>query len=529
MRTTFCHVKIITPELPGRPSETLEWSGPDGVDTLPGLSDVDVTTSIDSIVNHFALHFAPVRFGRADSIAERVPAYSLVFIDGGVHGDEADPTLMVGLTDPAIEAEQWTPQGPQRHITIGGRGIECVLADARVFWAPYLETHKLSAGEYDARIADEFLEEITGQLIWAKKIVGEDMDPRQAVLAILFYYLTKHSSAVMNILLPGDLKIRHLLMPSGYTPQQIDANLERFPPKPGVRYDMPADWTFIGDALGLTKLTLPTATMHPQPGPVLNMLMSVVDHEFHDFFVRYERDHDGKGAPRARLVHRIKPFLRVASVGSAVRAVLAGVERSMSRRPQMSQFYAAEPSLETVEITSGDVMASQLAHGMRDIRNVFSVQPAQGAFFENDEFKSLVPPRFAGKRSDYAYFGRYGIRPLEHVTPHFVVGRDGATDEKLILHAADTMADTLKRWYDPHPVMIEGTIQVLGRSAYRAGQRLVWHGRDENGDLDGRPTREFYVTHVQHRYGAATGAFISTLMVTRGWTIAEPATPMGVS
>ena len=195
----------------------------------------------------------------------------------------------------------------------------------------------------------------------------------------------------------------------------------------------------------------------------------------------------------------------------------------------MSQFYAAEPSLETVEITSGDVMASQLAHGMRDIRNVFSVQPAQGAFFENDEFKSLVPPRFAGKRSDYAYFGRYGIRPLEHVTPHFVVGRDGATDEKLILHAADTMADTLKRWYDPHPVMIEGTIQVLGRSAYRAGQRLVWHGRDENGDLDGRPTREFYVTHVQHRYGAATGAFISTLMVTRGWTIAEPATPMGVS
>ena len=518
MRTTHCHVKIVTPALPGQPSRTFEWSGPEGQNTLHGLTSVEVADSVDGLVNRFSLQLAPEHFGREDSLAELVPAYSLVSIDMGAYGrgDDGDTTAMIGLTSPAVENEQWTPQGPQRGIAIAGRGIESVLADANVWWAPYLETHALDESEIDRFLTAPFLEQLTGQLIWNKKIVGEDTDPRQAILSTLFYYLLNHASATLNLLLPDEQRIRDLLLPDGYTPETLDAQLARFPPRPGIDYEMPARWTFIGDALGVTKLLLQSATLHPQPGPVLNMLLSMIDREFHEFFVRYERD-GGTGTRRARIMHRIKPF-----AGPGLAETLEVIDRTvLGRRPRRSRFNLREPSLETVEITSADVLGSQLAHGMADVRNVFFVSPGQSAMFQNDEFKANLAPKFAGHRGDYSYIGRYGIRPMEHVTPHMVIGKAGSTDEGAIIEAADKLSELLRVWYDPQPVMLEGQIRVLGRNAYRAGQRLVWRGEDETGHPDGRPTREFYVRATQKQYDCGTGAFAATLMVNRGWTIAD--------
>lgn len=513
-RTTYCHVRIVTPVLPGQPSRVFEWGGPEGANTLPGLIGVEVAESVDGLVNHFALTLAPAAFGTPDSIAALVPQYSLVEIHMAAT-DDTDDTAIVGLTDAAHEAEQWSAAGPHRSITIPGRGIECVLADANVWWAPYLETHALDQTEIDRTLTEPFLEQLTGQLAWSRKIIGEDTDPRSAVLCVLLYYLLNHASAVVNLLLPDEQRIRDLLLPDGYTPDTLDAQLARFPPQPGTRYDIPRTWTFIGDSLGITKLLLPTATLHPQPGPVLNALVSLIDREFHEFFVRYERD-AGVGRSRARMIHRIKPF-----AGPGLAETLEIVDRStLGRRPLRSRFNLDEPSLETVEITSADVLASNLAHGMRDVRNVYLVSPGQSAFFENGAFKAMVAPKYAGRRGDWSYIGRFSVRPLEHVTPHFVVGRR-TTDTPAIIEASEQLADLLRVWYDPHPVMLEGTIQVVGRNAFRSGQRLIWRGLADDMTPDGRPTREFYVRAVQKRYDCERGAFTAALQVERGWTIAD--------
>lgn len=514
MRTTFCRVKIITPELPWQPSETFEWSGPAGSQTLSDLMRVETASTVDGPVNGFTLHLSPHHFGQVESLAQRIPAYSLVFIDMGVAGEDEDPTVMIGLTEPAVESERWTPQGPQRSMAIRGRGIEAVLVDANVWWAPYLETHALAASDLDRTISDSFLEQLTGQLVWAKQIIGEDIDPRQAVLSILFYYLLNHGSSFMNLLLPGDNKIRDLLLPAEYTPADLTAALAKFPPKPGTKYKVPRSWTYIGDSLGLTKLLLQTGSIHPQPGPILNMLYQVMDRAFHELFVTYERDGgNGKGQPRARIVHRIKPFA-LPGFSEALDVIDWTV---LGRRPTASRF--ALNDVETVEMTADDLMGSTLAHGMRDVKNVFFVSPGQGAFFDEGGFKALLAPEFCGRRSQPGYIGRYGIRPFEHTSPHMVIGVPGGDQQAAVIKAAEEMSRTLRVWYEPQPIMLEGTIQVRGRARYRAGRRLVWHGRTEDGQQDGRPTREFYIRGVQHSYDFASGAFLSTLQVNRGWQI----------
>ena len=499
-RGTFCHVVIVTPSIQGHTGEVFELNVGDAPQA--GLLSVDVSLSLDP-PNTFTMVFAQTQFESAPW-SEKIPQYSLVFIEMGSEGhlDGSDPTVMVGITGAPVESEHWGEGGPQRTITIGGRGIEAVLWDAAVWFAPFLEDHpELDAGALKW-ISGPFREQLTGRMIWAQRIYAKNIDPRQAIIQILIYYLSNHTGGFINLQLPANYLIREMLVPGDYTP----AELAGLPLDADHLPRIPRDWTFIGSLLDLpAPLLLPTASLHPQPGAVINLIYRVMDRQTHEFFVQYE------AGRRARMIHRAKPFARGTGLTDAPRL-----------EEGQTGFADDAPHLESVHVTSFDVVSRSLRYGIDPIYNVFFVTPGQGAILANASFKAHVGPAVAFRETDRAFIGRWGVRPLEYVSPYLVVSQEGTVDNRFLQRMSTAMNRMLYAWYEPHPNMRGGTLGMVGRAEFRPGKRLVWHGREyEGGPPDGRQTLEFYITGVRHRYDYARGAFRSDVQVTRGWPVRE--------
>lgn len=507
-RSTFCHVRIVTPDLPRSPSRVYEWSGTGG--ELGGLLSMQVQTSVQSFVNRFSMSFAPDGIGTPASWARRIPSYSLVFVEmGSSDRDGDDPTVMVGLTEPGVETEAWHGGRPQRSVTIPGRGIETVLEDARIYYSPFLEVHRARLSETLNRETNARLwEMLTGQLVWARQIWAKNIDPREALLRILIYWLANHENAVVNLRLPAPHIIRDLLLPGEWTAERMtravaNVKIDRgdgssggekwdFARFPGLARP-PSWWSLVDETL-----RLPTAAMSPTGGSVLDLMRQVVDEQFHELFVRYDRG-------RARIIHRTRPFGQ-------------DVEQA---KPGQTLFASDVPTLSTIQITSADVLASKGQWGMGPIHNLFHVTPGQGSVLDHEVYKAFSEPVFSGDEQDHAYIGRFGLRPLEHASPYFVIGQGEVLDNEVLGRMSTKLANVLRAWYDPHPAMWQGSLSVLGRAEHRAGQRLVWRGVDAQGQPDGRLLRETYVDEAVQHYDFRSGAFVSHLQVSRGWEVAE--------
>lgn len=499
-RTTFCNVTVVTPTVGGGLGAVYDLTNSA---LAEGLTQVDVSTSVEmGAPNTFTLHFVQGDGHEVDSWARRIPQYSLVFIEmgSGGHKDGDDPTVMVGLTGRPQESETWSGGPPQRSVVISGRGLESLLWDAKVWFAPFLEDHPDNDARALRYVSGPFREQLTGRMIWAQKIWGKNIDPRAAIIQILLYYLGSQETGFVNLLLPQNFLIRELLVPGDYSPSDIDDQ----PISANYVPRIPGDWTFIGDQLDLpAPMLLPTASLHPQPGPIINLIHRVMDRALHEFYALYEEG-------RVRLVHRTKPFAR----GTG--------ERDAPGLYQGESAFAGDaPHLKTVHVDSVDVISRSGHVGVEPIHNIFFVTPGQGAILANASFKAHVAPTMAVREGDRSFIGRFGVRPLEYVSPYLVVSRDGDVDNKFLQRNSEALNRLLFHWHDPHPEMWEGRLSLIGRAEFRPGRRLVWHGRDEHGTPDGRPTMEYYVKGVQHRYDFRNGAFRSELMVTRGWPILE--------
>lgn len=507
-RDTFCRVRITTPDtLLYGPSRVFEF----GTDAGGPLKAVNVNLTLDS-VNSFELHFAPVGI-EDQSWPARIPQYSVVEIEMGASGGGgADPLVMVGITSPGVDGEVWTGASPQRTSTISGRGVEGVLQDARVWLAPFLELHKDRIADELRRTARGFFDNVlgSGQLVFDSKVVTGGMDPREAILAVWAYYMVNHPSAVISLSLPQPYRIRDLLVPGEWSSADVDAMLASYTPGERITTPTPRWWTTIGDVIG-KDLTLPTAALRPTPGPVLQLMHQFLDVEFHELFVVYDSMEQGRpgGVGKARLIHRTKPF-------APIDARVSGA----------TLFNLDEPSLRTVEITEGDIMSiGSLTHGITPVYNVFFCQPGDSALLNDQGIRASYPPAYA-KDTDPAFVGRFGVRPLEHRTPFFATDRNPDPEgQGALIEALQSMQDVLYAWHAPAPDMKAATLAVAGRSEHRAGNRVIWKPVDAHGHNVGRPTREWYCTAVRKSYDFASGAFLDTLQLTRGWTVANTGLP----
>lgn len=503
VRQTWCKVKIVTPQLVDQDSRTYELDPKSPrTSALHGLTSVSVEQTMTG-ANTFQLTFAPERIEEGESWAALIPQYSLVFIEmGSSDEDGADPLVMIGLTSPGVESEHWQGSAPQRQVVIPGLGIERVLDEAGIYRAPWLELHSIEP-ELDRKVEDANNELLTHQPMWALQLWQGAIDPREALLRILFYFLVDHKHAFVNLLLPFPYRVRDLLVPGDYSDADVEAVrlLVDLPLVGQMVARIPSNWRMVD-----RRLKLFTHGMPPQ-STVAGYLHACLDLVFHEWFVRYQ---NGK----ARIHHRPKPFASRADADAAVRM-------------GETLFADGVPDLATVTINSGDVMQSQIVVGSQPIYNLFMAMPADGSTLEGGRtWREAVRPEFCGRRSDHAYHGRYGLRPLEHTSPYINYDH-GMQDVAVATEISRELNQVLKSWYDPQPLLRQGSLICLGRAAFRVGSRLVWDGADINGRSDGRWMREFYVEAVKHTYDFATGAFVSALTVTRGWQLGGEVGPDG--
>lgn len=524
-RITWCNVKIITPDLPHLPTTTYEWDSLEGVGSLASLINVSVQHGMQG-PNGFTLAFAPEQIDD-HPWSDRIPQYSLVFIEMGSDANDGDdPTVMVGLTGPAAVSEDFA--SVSRQVTIQGRGIECVMADAGVWLAPWLDVHD-AGGNLLERVAGNFQIEagITGRPMWIRNIYNKflvdnpgvlgdagtndpitEVNPLEALVVLIRYYLDNEPTSVVNLVLPPPYIIRRLLTFG-------DLGEEAF--EPG-KLLVPDSWSLVHP-----KLRMPQTAITPREGPVMGMVEQLIDRMFHDFFVRYERN-------KARMQHRVKPFQRplpnadrTARFQDAVRAadeILARVgvksPTGKSKSVGRTQFASDQATVKTLEVTKADLLGVQTRKGMTPIYNAFYVLAGALATVskDKDEFLANIPPVFSGEPSDLSYVGRFGIRGMKHESPYMMFERGSNTDIAFYQGLVTELAQTLQAWFDPHPEMLAGTVQVVGRAEYRCGHRLLLV--DEDGQ---RPTYEYHITSVSHAYSFADGGFVTSLGVERGWRL----------
>jgi len=532
-RITWCNVKIITPDLPHLPTATYEWDSLEGVGSLGILTNVSVQHGMQG-VNSFTLSFAPEGIDN-NLWTDRIPQYSLVFIDmGSDAADGDDPTVMVGLTGPPSVSEDFG--SVSRQVSIPGRGVECVMADAGVWLAPWLDIHD-AGGSLLERVAGDFQVEagINGRPMWIRNIFNKflvdnpgalgdaatndpvtEVNPLEALVVLVRYYLDNEPTSVVNLVLPPPYIIRRLLTFG-------ELGEEAF--EPGNLL-VPDTWSLVHP-----KLRMPQTAITPREGPVMGMIEQVIDRMFHDFFIRYE---DGK----ARMQHRVKPFnrpipkaqqaLEAKGVLGAADKILArawdetvsrtGAKTPTKKNPAIgrTRFAGDQATVKTLEVTKADLLGTQLRKGMTPIYNAFYVLAGQIATVskDKDSFLANIPPVFSGQPSDFSYVGRFGIRGMKHESPYMMFERGSETDIAFYQDLVTELAQTLQAWFDPHPEMLAGTIQVVGRAEYRCGHRLLLV--DDDGE---RPTYEYHVTSVSHSYSFADGSFVTSLGVERGWRV----------
>lgn len=516
-RITWCNVKIITPDLPHLPSAVYEWDSLEGVGDLAALTNVAVQHGMQG-PNSFTLSFAPEGIDYSQW-SDRIPQYSLVFIYMGSDANDGDdPAVMVGLTGTPAISEDFN--SVSRQVTIQGRGIECVMADAGVWLAPWLDIHD-AGGNLLERVGGDFsVEAFNGRPMWIRNIFNKflrqdpgadegtndpitEVDPLEALIVLIRYYLDNEPTSVVNLVLPQPYIIRRLLTFG-------ELGEEAF--EPG-KLLVPDSWSLVHP-----KLRMPQTAITPREGPVMGMVEQVIDRMFHDFFVRYE---DGK----ARMYHRVKPFFRPVpnSIRDAKTIVAAdeawargGIRPPANKALGRTQFASDQATVQTLEVTKADLLGLQVRKGMTPIYNAFYVLAGAIATVskDKDSFLANIPPVFSGKPSDFSYVGRFGIRGMKHESPYLMFERGTETNISFYQELVNELAQTLQAWFDPHPEMLAGTIQVVGRAEYRCGHRLLLV--DEDGQ---RGTHEYHITSVSHAYSFADGSFVTSLGVERGWRL----------
>lgn len=528
-RTTFCRVTIITPDLSwaGRPSRTLQWTGKPG-DDLDSLMSVSVSTSLRLGGNGFTMQFAPRYFER-ESIADLVPTNSLVFINMGSSAHDEDPTVLVGLTSEPSEMEAFTAAGPQRVITIPGRGLDSVLAEAGIYRNAALATKGPAFIETLAKDLSRVTQPAQDSAVSGGKIASwmglmwsAGIDPREAIARVLYYFVADEASTIIDMGLPGMRTLGDLITAGGQTPR--DPAVAAWAAKFGAAVEaakksgknqaatmaeavkfacpIPPKWTLL-----LPGLRLPVSNINPAAGSVLDIMQGAADPLFHELYAVHQQG-------RVDVMFGAKPF--------ADPDTFAGGSQF-----NVDALFAGEP--ETIEITTGDLVGQVSMRRGMPVSNLWHVLPGAGAANNADAIRNQVMPAVSG-RENYSDFNRFGLRPKETTIPympgdHFGNTADVAKPAQMqvepLYDLVKKLNRTLKAWEDPHPFMWQGSLTMNGRAAVKPGRRLLWRGQDISGRPDGRPLREFYIEAASHSYTFANGAFNTTAQVSRGWELGD--------
>ena len=523
MRSTWCEVIIETPDLEvagGPPPQRFMWS--QGGD-LDGLKSISVTTTVDKLGSRFQLKFAP-EFIQGLSWARQIPAYSLTRIRMGSTGEDGDDaTVLTGLTWFGSETATWGEQ-PKRTVILPGVGIEAAMADHGVWHAPYFDQRPEEVvGILENVISGPLRERLSGRVAWSKALWAEDDDPRDAILRVLAYYLVDSDTTVVDLRLPNGSQVQDLLFPIGMVPADL-ADWE--PPqydkdtgekiRDGKPINHPDEWTLVDD-----RLRIIAAAFTPAAGTISQLVGSLLDPMFHEFFV----SHIGG---QARIIHRVRPYLHQAGPSPAPHGFRPSTSPNLPSTPHVTptsfvpksdtrpvlpangtRFNLEEPTLISVYITDNDVKAHGLTFGTT-IRNAFYSEPAQGSLGPqlNVNIRAQLAPAFAGRNTDASFIGRFGIRPIEHRCPYLAIGAGEEINEAVAI--GWRLSRILRDWYEPEPLMAHGSISLVGRAEFRPGSRMVWNSREYG-------LWEFYIHAVTQTYSFQGGSWTTRVSVRRGW------------
>lgn len=397
--STFCSVRILAPD-------ARQWlfstNGAPGDRSSQGtvvqsgdLMRVSVHKDLSQACGTFTLDLAPLLGPDGRYWDQRIPQRSLVFIfmdRPGPEGASPDPTVMVGFVDVTVMQESFLEAAPHRTVQVSGREISCLLLDAKRIFHPLL-------------VKNESYGTMTVQTVFGTK----DLATTGPVQPILNGEPIALLTAMLNLFLlqggPTPVQAQGPVQP-GAVPPTVAGPVQ----KPLISLDIPhmplsqvldpnyAAWNTFLPGVRITNAQLPQGA-----GSLWNDLHLVIDRLFQEFFSRVE---DGV----CKLFFRGKPFLHQ-HISSGTRFKSA----------------TKEPTLQTLTLDPADILSHTRTRDTSSVYNYFEVLPRGFTdLTAAPNLRDMIAPAIITDPRHPSFPGRYGLRPLQHVTPYlspFVQGK----------------------------------------------------------------------------------------------------------
>lgn len=483
------------------------------------LRSITVTNSIDQPYGTFQIEFSPesVRLPSMNPtpLAELIQPYSLVSIALHRSGRGAACTpkpvpIMLGVVDEPTMGEDWQDQEPRRTSSIQGRSLTGVLTDHRWWFHHFLAY--AGALKLPPDLREFFAERPTDVLL------RDEASLRTlgffAIDEKLFDLSNRDPVSLM------DTAWRFFVEGTADRGPFIKNRWDGRPISDYLRFDVDAArQSYFDPAARLISQFLPTEM---PDASCWDLLKYFSEEHFTELFS--DTYGDSLEAAHIRVVSRKPPFAgHIVYPGGQARVNFSvGTKQPRYGQSLFDSTYGAwDRDAETVYVDGSDVLGiPQLERGIDEgCFSLYSVLPAAfknaGAGVGDQSWQQEIPPIVDEVLDSPSFIERIGIRPME-VQVYSIAVLDAATNEipvADIRHQCLAYALLLREWHFRRPELWRGTYQLKGRTALRAGKRLV--DRREDGTV-----WEFYIRSVVHRITFDEQPFYSTtVQVERGWQL----------
>jgi soluble lytic murein transglycosylase-like protein len=369
---TECTVTLLTPN--GR---RLTFASAQAADRA--LLAVETRKSLGEAVGSFSLHFVATTAKDGRRWHERIPKRTLVRIEMRRRGHptlpDVTPTVMLGFTDDHAAEDSWGEAAPRRLVHVHGRELSALLLDATLWYHPGLAGNP-AIGTLTTDSQGQGLQQMA--LFHHPDLARGGEDPKATLSRILDYFLYVGGSTLPTASLEGGQKLPVIQpeLPEGLTLSQVLQKNE-------------ATWNTF------EPVTVPMAQFPIEVSSVWNYLHLYIDRNFQEFFSRVE---DGV----CKLFFRGKPFLHTpVTQGTRFKAI------------------GEEPTLRTLTLEDGDLIAQSTQAQTHNVYNVFMVNPLNlSHLFKSPNLRYNILPSIITDPQHPSFVGRYGLRVMDVESPY---------------------------------------------------------------------------------------------------------------
>ncbi len=481
------------------------------------LISLVTSKQLDQPAGRFTLNFVPREVEEGRTWADLIPAYSLVEIWLQRWPENPQPVLvMLGLSGPTIESEDYSNAEPERTIQVTGWELSVIFADQRILYLPVPPEEQ----------AYEVLPDPLARPL-SSSVVTTSVTPRATSPA----QRGQPATATPEVSLFGMLAIDPELAQEGATPvdaigrfvQMVTTGVATDYNKHGLpllNFEFPdatlKDLLFFDAKRARRDLfdpqaQLPASAQLPIDRAALWSLMTAWCDPYYQEMFPLTRDTSLDTRARfvttlqraaIEIVFRKKPFAgRINSAGEVV-----GVASSVG-----TQFDPDFGDANTTTIADSDVASISVACGFVDrISNVYLVYP-QASGIGGPDWRAIQTPLADNHPLAPSSVVRFGSRPME--VPDYYIRLDGGEGPINWLAVASARQRLLWAWHRFEPLFRRGSYTLRGHAEIQVGSRLVHVGRNMN--------REYYVTGLTHSMllGDQQPRFLTRVEVERGWDL----------